>query len=1025
MKINEAVQQVVAIYPGRFHPFHKGHASVYNYLRKKFDTVFIATSDKVDPPRSPFSFAEKREMMIAAGIPPSAIVQTKNPYQAQEILQAYDPATTAVVFAVSEKDMAEDPRFSFANKKDGSPSYFQPMAPNAKQMQSFDKHGYITTVPTLDFTILGEPMRSATELRRNFANADPETQKTMVNDLYGAYNDRVYQILSSKLAESLMLEDYAKLTSVINRIWELDLERPLSEEVKSTVLANIKLATEAWSEKYKRSINCNNPKGFSQRAHCQGRKKNEDINEAFDSPYPMEWQVEAPNEYSAWAKIPFKGGDFSWLNVDFDQPTQGNFAIEFTLGGRTKASGKGDEFRIFATVIEAIKQWWKKIDQRFVDSIYFSASKDPNDSERRHVLYSRFAKQFASQIGYTLDVTDKGRSVSFLLTAPKRTYQVEVSENQYSDLELAIMEGGHSLEEGVGRDVANWAKRQYRKVVPFTQADTKNMIDNIAKEKGIDPRVMQAMADKESSYNTGAIGDKGKSHGLFQLQNIAVKDINDWYKTDYTDSDRMDPETNARMAAMYLQLAKDKYGAKNDVEAIAMFNGGPKALTNRNAINYARDVVSRMKRDQQRVVREAGVGKITKQNATKDAPIGSEFANVKKLGLGSGKPPELHKKARKNSDPNTLFNIGLAEGKEGSYLLQLERDDDLLVLHITHSRTGKRTEVRGKPDYEGDGYDPNDPLHQLLDKIGKAASISDLMNGELVSINPVHPQGPSAKAHAEKAFVSEDFAQDLEAEFPGLDLDLYTTRSGYILSKIVLPVGQRNEGTGSKVMQRIVDMADQEGKLIALTPDTAFGGTKSRLIKFYKRFGFVPNKGRNKTFDFREIMVRYPQSKQLSESSEKDVIIHFVQFCKDKLKLPSVPKIIIKNKIDDTTFGQYNTLKKDISIRTGDRHIMDVLRTLAHELVHHGQRLITPDLDGSDGSAHENQANAIAGVLLRKYGEDNPKLYEHLEERASIGVPLSSGLTVTIAPHRALKIKKSTPGRHSYGNPKPKRKNSK
>jgi len=31
---------------------------------------------------------------------------------------------------------------------------------------------------------------------------------------------------------------------------------------------------EKWSEKYKRSINCNNPKGFSQKAHCQGRKKN-------------------------------------------------------------------------------------------------------------------------------------------------------------------------------------------------------------------------------------------------------------------------------------------------------------------------------------------------------------------------------------------------------------------------------------------------------------------------------------------------------------------------------------------------------------------------------------------------------------------------------------------------------------------------------------------------------------------------------------------------------------------------------
>jgi len=97
MRIHEAIQQVVAIYPGRFHPFHKGHASVYTYLRNKFDTVFIATSDKVDPPKSPFSFAEKRQMMIAAGVPASAIVQTKNPYQAQEILQAYDPATTAVV----------------------------------------------------------------------------------------------------------------------------------------------------------------------------------------------------------------------------------------------------------------------------------------------------------------------------------------------------------------------------------------------------------------------------------------------------------------------------------------------------------------------------------------------------------------------------------------------------------------------------------------------------------------------------------------------------------------------------------------------------------------------------------------------------------------------------------------------------------------------------------------------------------------------------------------------------------------
>ena len=35
----------------------------------------------------------------------------------------------------------------------------------------------------------------------------------------------------------------------------------------------IKSIDEKWSDKYKKSINCNNPKGFSQKAHCAGRKK--------------------------------------------------------------------------------------------------------------------------------------------------------------------------------------------------------------------------------------------------------------------------------------------------------------------------------------------------------------------------------------------------------------------------------------------------------------------------------------------------------------------------------------------------------------------------------------------------------------------------------------------------------------------------------------------------------------------------------------------------------------------------------
>lgn len=197
-ELNEAIENTVVIYPGRFHPFHIGHGKVYKYLAQKFDNVFIATSNKVDPAEgSPFTFDEKKKMMQHAGVPASAIVQVKNPYIANEITQNYDPETTAVIFAVSEKDMDTDPRFQFKPKKDGSPGYYQPMS---KQLFPMAKHGHIMTVPTFEFKVLGEPMRSASEFRKNFASADLKTQAQMIVDLYGKYNKDIHRIMNTKLS---------------------------------------------------------------------------------------------------------------------------------------------------------------------------------------------------------------------------------------------------------------------------------------------------------------------------------------------------------------------------------------------------------------------------------------------------------------------------------------------------------------------------------------------------------------------------------------------------------------------------------------------------------------------------------------------------------------------------------------------------------------------------------------------------------------------------------------------------------
>lgn len=192
---------VLVVYPGRFQPFHKGHKAVYDSLVKKYgrDRVFIATSNKVEPPKSPFSFSDKAQFMALTGVPLDRVVESSQPYRAIELVSKYNAASTRLIFAVSEKDMAEDPRFASWTKKDGTPAYFQPMPTEAAQMATLDRHGYILTVPTVDFAVLGQPMRSATEVRAQFAGAEPATQKAIVKDLFGNYNDAVLHIMQQKL----------------------------------------------------------------------------------------------------------------------------------------------------------------------------------------------------------------------------------------------------------------------------------------------------------------------------------------------------------------------------------------------------------------------------------------------------------------------------------------------------------------------------------------------------------------------------------------------------------------------------------------------------------------------------------------------------------------------------------------------------------------------------------------------------------------------------------------------------------
>ena len=194
-------RKVIVVYPGRFQPFHIGHAQVYNKLRQEFPqaSVFIATSDKTDNEKSPFNFEEKQQLILSSGIDPTMVVKVANPYVANEIIQKYSKDNTILIFAIGQKDMSgPDARFKFGVKKDGSPSYFQKFE-SLDKCDTLSEHGYIMAAPTVNFKIGGDNVQGATQIRQKYKAGNDAQRKQIITDLYGKFIPNVYELFNQKL----------------------------------------------------------------------------------------------------------------------------------------------------------------------------------------------------------------------------------------------------------------------------------------------------------------------------------------------------------------------------------------------------------------------------------------------------------------------------------------------------------------------------------------------------------------------------------------------------------------------------------------------------------------------------------------------------------------------------------------------------------------------------------------------------------------------------------------------------------
>ena len=165
--------------PGGFHPFHAGHAALYQSARRAFPDADVKVAATNDTSSRPFPFAVKEKLAQLAGVEPGNFYQVKSPFRADEITKSYNPDKDTLIFVRSEKDAGKPPQAG-GTKKDGTPGYLQPLL-GAKRLEPFARHAYMAYLPTVEF---GPGMTSATEIRAAWPTLNEKRKTALVMSLY-------------------------------------------------------------------------------------------------------------------------------------------------------------------------------------------------------------------------------------------------------------------------------------------------------------------------------------------------------------------------------------------------------------------------------------------------------------------------------------------------------------------------------------------------------------------------------------------------------------------------------------------------------------------------------------------------------------------------------------------------------------------------------------------------------------------------------------------------------------------------
>jgi len=946
------VKKAIVVYSGRFQPFHKGHYAAYQKLVSKFgaNNVYIGTSDKSDGGKSPFNFKEKVVIMGKMfGIPPSKIVQVSNPYAPKEILSKFDGKTTAYIAAVGEKD---------ANRLAGK--YFKPY--KDKTGYGYEEIGYTYIIPPEPEAISG------TDVRKWLSSDDAEK---LFLKAYPKFDKEIYKMITSKLIKEGFIKGYPSKEDVQNIQKKNDDIRSVATTDDSYVydpiaeqIAKLVFEADNFIEEYflEEEPNPNMDKELTYTA-ADGKKKKITVRNALRLPKDHEAHIQAKK---------LVGPDDAPANEPKkkEEPNQPGQPVKKgdTEQGKADDKPKGDGG-------EGGKEQGPPPEQKLSGTELKSDAEDRVAKERK-----------AEELKATLD------------------NEIKSLGKEEQDF---IEKGEHKQ----GSKFMNSLKDGLKKV-----ADTK---------------VVKAIGHVLQHKSKMVKGAYDAHKALFSGQKVGStknKETGEW---EYSDEKRKEQVNDVKHFYKDLALLVGSVALGGGLAALgkAAVGGGLSLAAGGGVTGIASTAAQ--------AVGSGMVGSFTHGVGAFAAHLGKDAVKhvaLEAMGLGgvqaaaggaglAGVTMGLLEVRSLISEEEEEFNsekyIQNIINKMAEKMETFEMSDEQLLQSIKSYKQGKDFGDLVKEDINVD-VDKGDTV--LMGKFkNKKVDIKDIGTDDhgMPTIN-----GKQATTFRTVNEINKGFFKgkikiggqpvDVEVELVGAD-----NKNREFVTKVIgidkkyqnklpigstLPIPARLFRHGGWVKVKVpsafneVGAGDWHYKAIMKMWDKA--GSFGR-----KKIGAAvcadPNANRREVerslrdTDYEEVTDMSVKLGLLKEEipapeqkkSKAQIIGEFIKFAKDRLSLNKFPfqiRLVKDNEFATTfkSYGGYDPNTDEIFVYVSNRSMPDILRTLAHELVHLKQREIGTVggyEDGATGSDVENEANAAAGILLRDFGRRNGHIYESKE----------------------------------------------